>query len=418
MGGIPDKKLKSKTYFIVYKDTLVQRIQMIRYLRTGGMFGIPTYIGILLGKDVIPYMTRSPFKFSSQLFVDFIITQRMKIESDQSEVVLKILPQNRNNRNTMQPDVKLNDYMCSTHTACIEKLKIFFKEFILTEKQEEESSLPRFGTFRIAPSVMLSFLKKQENVKKAYSELCLEVGQKKADRKIDQYGKELLNDRNYFFVLILDWLVDKTLHYFFRKVIVLKDETLKEIDDEFQIVYLPTHRSHFDFLLLPIMLYRAGLNSPFVAAGSHLLKGPLRIGNKISAYFIRRKKMDKLYNFMLVEYLRVHQRFGFSEMVFIEGTRSKAGYTLEPKAGMLSQYISAYLHEKRKKIAFLPVNISYDYIVEGDSFFGELVEYKRKVGTLDKEVENEFLSFKRRKKRKKKIAKVSYFLNQVKRFGP
>ena len=46
----------------------------------------------------------------------------------------------------------------------------------------------------------------------------------------------------------------------------------------FEIVYIPCHRSHIDYLLLSYVLYHNGLTPPHIAAGKNLnlpLFGPL-----------------------------------------------------------------------------------------------------------------------------------------------
>ena len=74
-------------------------------------------------------------------------------------------------------------------------------------------------------------------------------------------------------------------------------EKLQEIGDGAEIIYVPCHRSHMDYLLLSYVIYRKGFAVPHVAAGVNL-NLPV-IGHflrKGGAFFLRRSfKGDALY---------------------------------------------------------------------------------------------------------------------------
>ncbi len=74
-----------------------------------------------------------------------------------------------------------------------------------------------------------------------------------------------------------------------------------------ELIYVPCHRSHIDYLLLSYVIYHRGLQPPHIAAGDNLnlpLIGPiLRRGG---AFFLRRSfKDDPLYAAVFAEYLHV-----------------------------------------------------------------------------------------------------------------
>ena len=72
-----------------------------------------------------------------------------------------------------------------------------------------------------------------------------------------------------------------------------------------EIVYVPCHRSHIDYLLLSYVLYHQGLVPPHIAAGINLNfwpAGPLF--RSWGAFFIRRTfKGNRLYSAIFREYL-------------------------------------------------------------------------------------------------------------------
>ena len=97
-----------------------------------------------------------------------------------------------------------------------------------------------------------------------------------------------------------------------------------------EIVYVPCHRSHIDYLLLSYLLFRNGLTPPHIAAGINLnmpvIGSILRRGG---AFFMRRSfKGNQLYTAVFNEYLHTLFSRGFSTEYFVEGGRSRTGRML------------------------------------------------------------------------------------------
>ena len=57
---------------------------------------------------------------------------------------------------------------------------------------------------------------------------------------------------------------------------------------------------------------------------------------------------------------------------FVEGGRSRSGRLLPPKLGMLAMTVNSYLREPAKPVVFIPTYISYERIMEGATYVGEL----------------------------------------------
>ena len=140
-----------------------------------------------------------------------------------------------------------------------------------------------------------------------------------------------------------------------------------------EIIYVPCHRSHIDYLLLSWLLYQNGFVVPHIAAGVNLnlpVLGPiLRRGG---AFFMRRSFNDPLYSTVFREYLSQLFARGVSIEYFIEGGRSRTGRSLAPRGGLLSMTLRSFLRESRRPVMFQPVYIGYEKIMEGDSYIGEL----------------------------------------------
>ena len=151
-------------------------------------------------------------------------------------------------------------------------------------------------------------------------------------------------------------------------------EKLNEIGDGAEIIYVPCHRSHMDYLLLSYVIYRKGFAVPHVAAGINLNLPVIgRFLRKGGAFFLRRTfKGDAVYAAVFAQYLGIMMARGHSLEYFIEGGRSRTGRLLAPRTGMLSMTVRAYLREPKRPVVFMPVYFGYERIVEGRTYIGEL----------------------------------------------
>ncbi len=141
-----------------------------------------------------------------------------------------------------------------------------------------------------------------------------------------------------------------------------------------EVVYVPCHRSHADYLLLSYQLYQSGLVVPHIAAGVNLnlpVLGPLL--RRGGAFFMRRSfRGNALYAVVFKEYMAQLIDRGAPMEYFIEGTRSRTGRTLAPRFGLLSMTVRAFLRAPRRPVLFQPVYIGYEKLMEGKSYIGEL----------------------------------------------
>jgi glycerol-3-phosphate O-acyltransferase len=151
-------------------------------------------------------------------------------------------------------------------------------------------------------------------------------------------------------------------------------EKLAEIGDGAEIIYVPCHRSHMDYLLLSYVIYRKGFAVPHVAAGINLNLPVIgRFLRKGGAFFLRRTfKGDALYAVVFAKYLGFMMARGHSLEYFIEGGRSRTGRLLSPRTGMLTMTVRAYFRDPKRPVVFMPVYFGYERIVEGRTYIGEL----------------------------------------------
>lgn len=153
---------------------------------------------------------------------------------------------------------------------------------------------------------------------------------------------------------------------------------------EAEIVYVPCHRSHIDYMVLSYLLYHNGLSLPHVAAGVNL-NLPV-IGNILrggGGFFLRRSfKANPLYSAVFTEYVNTLCARGVPLEYFIEGGRSRTGRLLPPRGGMLSMTVRSFFRSDHRPIVFQPVYIGYEKLVEGDAYVGELSGQQKKPESL------------------------------------
>ncbi|NIF16203.1 glycerol-3-phosphate 1-O-acyltransferase PlsB [Pantoea sp. Cy-639] len=196
----------------------------------------------------------------------------------------------------------------------------------------------------------------------------------KAEAKALHYGNEIASDYTYtairFLEVVLSWFWNKI----YDGIKVNHIEQVQGIAPGHEVIYVPCHRSHIDYLLLSYLLFRNGLTPPHIAAGINLnmpvIGGLLRRGG---AFFMRRTfKGNPLYTAVFNEYLHTLFTKGFPVEYFVEGGRSRTGRMLQPRTGMLAITLRSFLRSSRTPIVFVPVYIGYERVLEGRTYLGEL----------------------------------------------
>ena len=141
-----------------------------------------------------------------------------------------------------------------------------------------------------------------------------------------------------------------------------------------EIVYLPCHRSHMDYLLLSYVIYQQGLAAPHIAAGINLDFWPIgKFFRRGGAFFIRRSfSGEKLYSAVFREYLSQLFRKGYAVKYYSEGGRSRTGRLLQPKTGMLAMTVQSLLRGIDRPVTLVPVYLGYEHVMEVTTYLREL----------------------------------------------
>jgi glycerol-3-phosphate O-acyltransferase len=193
-------------------------------------------------------------------------------------------------------------------------------------------------------------------------------------KKAHDMAYEIAADYSHPVVRSASYLLTAVWNRIYRGVLVHHLDELKAVAPGNEIVYVPSHRSHMDYLLLSYLLYTKGIVPPHIAAGVNLnlpVIGPiLRRGG---AFFLRRSiRGSALYSTVFTEYVAQLVAGGYSIEYFIEGGRSRTGRLLQPKGGMLAMTVRAFLRQPTRPVLFQPVYIGYEKLMEGDSYSDEL----------------------------------------------
>ncbi|WP_350655707.1 glycerol-3-phosphate 1-O-acyltransferase PlsB [Psychrobacter sp. S1-30-MNA-CIBAN-0213] len=189
-----------------------------------------------------------------------------------------------------------------------------------------------------------------------------------------KYANEMVNDYSHPIIRVFDRFLTWLWTQLYDGVEVHHFERVRKLATDHEIIYVPCHRSHVDYLLLSYVIYKRGLSIPYVAAGDNLdvpVLGPLLRG--AVAFFIRRSfRGNALYTAVLREYMHTLITRNTPIEYFIEGGRSRSGRLLPPKMGMLAMTIHSQLRKTNKPVVFIPTYIGYERIMEGGTYIGEL----------------------------------------------
>jgi len=200
------------------------------------------------------------------------------------------------------------------------------------------------------------------------------IPSKKAKKIAEKYAKEIASAYSYKAIRVMESTLTHLWNKIYDGVVVKDSEMVRELASTHEIIYVPSHRSHIDYLLLSYTLYHEGLVPPHIAAGINLNfwpVGPMLRGG--GAFFLRRSfGGNKLYTAVFNEYIFQLMDRGIPMEFFPEGGRSRTGRLLPPKTGLLAMTVQSLLRGTRKPVAIIPVYIGYERMFEGKSYLNEL----------------------------------------------
>ncbi len=195
-----------------------------------------------------------------------------------------------------------------------------------------------------------------------------------------RYIMEIACEQSYAIIRLSDLFFAWLWNRLFNGVDIRHAERLRSIEQTHELVYLPAHRSHLDYLLLTYSLYQQGLTPPHTAAGINLNFWPVGgFLRRAGAFYIRRTfNGNRLYTVVFNEYVHYLLTRGYSLKFYTEGGRSRTGRLLPAKTGMLAMIVHSYLRNSERPIAIVPIYVGYDKVFEVRTYQHELRGAKKR----------------------------------------
>ena len=143
-------------------------------------------------------------------------------------------------------------------------------------------------------------------------------------------------------------------------------DRLRELNRRHALIFLPSHRSYADSLVLAGVLARHDFPGNHIVGGSNLNFWPVgALARRAGVVFIRRSfGHDEVYKLAVQEYFGYLLSKRFNLEWYFEGGRSRTGKLRAPRYGLL-HYVAAALQSGRADDVYLvPVSITYDRLAE------------------------------------------------------
>ncbi|MEW6664307.1 MAG: 1-acyl-sn-glycerol-3-phosphate acyltransferase [Thermodesulfobacteriota bacterium] len=195
-------------------------------------------------------------------------------------------------------------------------------------------------------------------------------------KKAGKYFDEIAGDYNITYIqvfhVLLRWLWTKLFQEIDVEAAGLAE--VREWARRGHLIYVPSHKSHIDYLLLNYVLYVHHMHIPRVAAGKNLAFWPMgHVFRRSGAFFIRRSfKQERLYVDVFNRYIKALLEDGHPIQFYIEGGRSRNGKLVFPKTGFLAILLQAFREGYCKDLIFVPASIAYDRVLEEKSYIKEM----------------------------------------------
>jgi glycerol-3-phosphate O-acyltransferase len=150
-------------------------------------------------------------------------------------------------------------------------------------------------------------------------------------------------------------------------------ERLRELNRSQALVFLPSHRSYADSLLLADVLTDNDFLRNHVISGDNLSFWPVGpLAKRAGVIFIRRSfGGDEIYKFALRAYLGYLLAKRFNLEWYLEGGRSRTGKLRPPRYGLLTYLAEAVERGYAQDACLVPVSITYDQLAEASAMAAE-----------------------------------------------
>lgn len=202
---------------------------------------------------------------------------------------------------------------------------------------------------------------------------------KKEDKaKILKNLEDIRADFSYSTIKTFSKFLDATTSQFYDGICLNENGVdFKSIMETSNVVLVPNHQSHADYVVINHMFFKNYGVPLYVAGGENLNIFPIgKLFRKSGCFFIRRSFANDIwYKLTLEAYLYYLLKEGKPIEFFFEGGRSRTGKLLPPKFGLYQMILEAHneIDEAEKKpLNFVPVSIVHEYVPEQKTLAKEL----------------------------------------------
>lgn len=249
----------------------------------------------------------------------------------------------------------------------------------------------KLGAFSKISNVMDGFanffdnFKEMEEIVLSYPKLRDRINNREEDRdKAIKNLKEIRAELSLPFLKTFEKFLDATLSQLYDGINFHDNgHNLGELSKTQNLVLVPNHQSHADYVAMNYVYFKKYSSPLFVAGGNNLNIFPIGpLFRRSGCFYIRRTfANDILYKLTLEAYLHYMLVKGNPIEFFFEGGRSRTGKLLPPRYGLYQMLIEAHnaIPEKnRRPLVFIPVSIVHEYVPEQKSLTRELDGAKKK----------------------------------------
>lgn len=157
-------------------------------------------------------------------------------------------------------------------------------------------------------------------------------------------------------------------------------ERLRELNRRHALVFLPSHRSYADPMLLADVLAEHEFPRNHVLGGENLSFWPVGpLAKRAGIVFIRRVfGDDEIYKLAVREYFGYLLAKRFNLEWYMEGGRSRTGKLRPPRYGLLANVAEAVERGRTEDVYLVPVSITYDQLREVSAMAAEQVGAPKK----------------------------------------
>lgn len=313
---------------------------------------------------------RSPEKESSwfrALFADSWATPTVLKQ------IIIILLHGRNTMVKINPPLSLRQFCTSDTTAELAVRKVGRVLRVHFRRERTAAIGPDMSHRRTLLNEIIRAEPVQANIAREMRERG--ISREAAEARARLYANEIASDYSYPVVNALKTFLTWLWTRLYNGVTVHHFDTIEKHATDHEIIYVPCHRSHIDYLLLSYVIFTRGYMTPHIAAGANLNMPVVgSILRRAGAFFLRRTFKDNfLYGAVFHEYLHQIMSRGFPIEYFVEGGRSRTGRLLSAKLGMVNMTLRSYLRDHNRPLVFIPAYIGYEKLMEGSTYIGELL---------------------------------------------